>query len=115
MNLQDILLLGNDMIIPRDIRDWGVYMGSEPQVEKNTLKLNPTKKKTSHQDTVVRDIGVRVMNELVMPFKAIQMDDTEFACLKVSKNTCLHGVAQLHNKICRRLCSLILTQEVWEM
>jgi len=64
MNLQDILLLGNDMIIPRDIRDWGVYMGSEPQ------------------DTVVRDIGVRVMNELVMPFKAIQMDDTEFACLK---------------------------------
>ena len=34
------------------------------------------------QDTVVRDIGVRVMNELVSPFKAIQMDDTEFACLK---------------------------------
>ena len=47
MNLQDILLLGNDMIIPRDIRDWGVYMGSEPQVEKNTLKLNPTKKNLS--------------------------------------------------------------------
>ena len=114
MNLQDILLLGNDMIIPRDIRDWGVYMGSEPQVEKNTLKLNPSTN-PSHQDTVVRDIGVRVMNELVMPFKAIQMDDTEFACLKVSKNTCLHGVAQLHNKICRRLCSLIRTQEVWEM
>ena len=40
------------------------------------------------QDTVVRDIGVRVMNELVQPFKAIQMDDTEFACLKVSTNTC---------------------------
>ena len=36
----------------------------------------------------MRDIGVRVMNELVMPFKAIQMDDTEFACLKVSTNTC---------------------------
>ena len=45
MNLQDILLLGNDMIIPRDIRDWGVYMGSEPQVEKSTLKLNPSLKK----------------------------------------------------------------------
>ena len=114
MNLQDILLLGNDMIIPRDIRDWGVYMGSEPQVEKNTLKLSPSTN-PSHQDTVVRDIGVRVMNELVMPFKAIQMDDTEFACLKVSKNTCLRGVAQLQNKICRRLCSLIRTQEVWEM
>ena len=30
----------------------------------------------------MRDIGIRVMNELVAPFKAIQMDDTEFACLK---------------------------------
>ena len=41
MNLQDILLLGNDMIIPRDIRDWGVYMGSEPQVfqEKNNVNF----------------------------------------------------------------------------
>ena len=37
---------------------------------------------TLAQDTVVRDIGVRVMNELVSPFKAIEMDDTEFACLK---------------------------------
>ena len=64
MNLQNILLLGNDMIIPRDIRDWGAAWISEPQ------------------DTVVRDIGIRVMNELVAPFKAIQMDDTEFACLK---------------------------------
>ena len=64
MNLNNILLLGNDMIIPRDIRQWsGVWM-------------------TEPQDTVVRDIGVRVMNELVSPFKAIQMDDTEFACLK---------------------------------
>ena len=62
------------MIIPRDIRDWGVYVGSEPQ------------------DTVVRDIGVRVMNELVTPFKAIQMDDTEFACLKVLECTNIQGV-----------------------
>ena len=94
MNLQDILLLGNDMIIPRDIRDWGVYMGSEPQVFQeggimSTSKLQPP------QDTVVRDIGVRVMNELVQPFKAIQMDDTEFACLKVSTNTCPLIFAQL--------------------
>lgn len=36
---------------------------------------------------MVRDIGVRVMNELVTPFKAIQMDDTEFACLKVLECT----------------------------
>ena len=31
MNLNNILLLGNDMIIPRDIRQWsGVWM-TEPQ------------------------------------------------------------------------------------
>lgn len=64
IHLQNILLLGNDMIIPRDIRDWGTTWISEAQ------------------DNVVRDIGIRVMNELVSPFKAIQMDDTEFACLK---------------------------------
>ena len=29
---QDILLLGNDMIIPRDIRDWGTAWITEPQV-----------------------------------------------------------------------------------
>lgn len=34
------------------------------------------------QDTVVRHIGIRVMNELVGPFKEIQIDETEFACLK---------------------------------
>ena len=48
MNLQNILLLGNDMIIPRDIRDWGAAWISEPQ------------------DTVVRDIGIRVMEKLVI-------------------------------------------------
>ena len=79
INLNNILLLGNDMIIPRDIRQWNGNWMSE------------------HQDTVVRDIGVRVMNELVInninimkmiiypkvnPFKHINMDDTEFACLK---------------------------------
>jgi len=64
MNLNNILLLGNDMIIPRDIRQWSGLWMTEPQ------------------DTVVRDIGVRVMNELVSPFKQIKLDDTEFACLK---------------------------------
>ncbi|XP_023325747.1 hepatocyte nuclear factor 4-gamma [Eurytemora carolleeae] len=64
LNLENILLLGNDMIIPRDIRDWGA-----PWV-------------TETQDHVVRDIGIRVMNELIGPFKITQMDETEFACLK---------------------------------
>merc|ERR1719259_1274898 len=52
------------MIIPRDTREFG-----------NTW-LNET------QDSVVRDIGVRVMNELVDPFRNINLDETEFACLK---------------------------------
>lgn len=30
----------------------------------------------------MRDIGIRVMNELVEPFRTINLDDTEFACLK---------------------------------
>lgn len=30
----------------------------------------------------MRDIGVRVMNELVDPFRGINLDETEFACLK---------------------------------
>ena len=34
------------------------------------------------QDDRVRDIGIRVMNEIVTPFRNIQLDDTEFACLK---------------------------------
>ena len=31
---------------------------------------------------MVRDIGIRVMNEIVAPFRHINMDDKEFACLK---------------------------------
>lgn len=64
INLHGILLLGNDTIIPRDPLDWG----------------NPWINET--QDAVVRDIGIRVMNELVTPFRSILMDDTEYACLK---------------------------------
>jgi nuclear factor 4 len=30
----------------------------------------------------VRDIGVRIMNEIVSPFRDISVDDTEYACLK---------------------------------
>ena len=35
-----------------------------------------------YQDSVVRDIGIRVMNELVDPFRNINLDETEFACIK---------------------------------
>ena len=38
--------------------------------------------KFSYQDAVVRDLGIRVMNELVDPFRNINLDETEFACIK---------------------------------
>ena len=60
----------------------------------------------------MRDIGVRVMNELVMPFKAIQMDDTEFACLKVSTDTCPSPCATTKT-LGRLLCSLIRMPVAW--
>ena len=34
------------------------------------------------QDEEVRKIGVRVMTELVEPFREVEIDDEEFACLK---------------------------------
>ena len=37
MNLHGILLLGNDMIIPRDVRDFGNVWGNETQVLKLLL------------------------------------------------------------------------------
>ena len=40
MNLQNILLLGNDMIIPRDIRDWGTAWITEPQVNYKLFSLD---------------------------------------------------------------------------
>jgi len=64
MKLHGMLLLGNDMIIPRDVRDFGNIWGNETQ------------------DATVRDIGIRVMNELVEPFRNINLDETEFACIK---------------------------------
>ena len=32
------------------------------------------------KDEEVRNIGVRIMNELVEPFREIDIDDEEFAC-----------------------------------
>ena len=31
---------------------------------------------------MVRTLGIKIMDELVAPFHDIQMDETEFACLK---------------------------------
>ena len=34
------------------------------------------------QDNSVREIGIRIMNEVVCPFREVRLDETEFACLK---------------------------------
>ncbi|CAG7727902.1 unnamed protein product [Allacma fusca] len=51
MNLKDVLLLGNDFILPRQAAD-------------------------------VSRVSCRVLDELVKPLRDINVDDTEYACLK---------------------------------
>lgn len=53
MHLKDCLLLGNDFIIPRDSPDKDITL-----------------------------IGNRIMDEVVSVLQEIDIDDTEFACLK---------------------------------
>jgi len=53
---------------------WRIFAQRSPRTIANFFHLL--------QDTRVRDIGVRVMNEIVTPFRDIRVDDTEYACLK---------------------------------
>ena len=53
ISIKDCLLLGNDFIIPR-----------------NTQELEIAK------------VVARIIDELVKPFRDVQIDDSEFACLK---------------------------------
>ncbi|KAL1110365.1 hypothetical protein AAG570_007896 [Ranatra chinensis] len=59
LHLKDILLLGNNCVIPRQCAESGVS-----------------------PDLDISRVGTRVMDELVRPLKEVQIDDTEFACLK---------------------------------
>ncbi|XP_057369673.2 hepatocyte nuclear factor 4-gamma-like isoform X2 [Daphnia carinata] len=56
MHLRDILLLGNDSIMPRQT--------------------------AGHGEVEIYHIGIRIMDEIVKPLRDIQMDDTEYTCLK---------------------------------
>lgn len=58
MHIKDILLLGNNCVITRQ---------SDSQVS---------------PDLDISLVGSRVMDELVMPLVEVQIDDSEFACLK---------------------------------
>ncbi|XP_014243594.1 hepatocyte nuclear factor 4-gamma isoform X3 [Cimex lectularius] len=59
LHLKNVLLLGNNCIIPRHTADAG-----------GTADLD------------ISRVGTRVMDELVRPLTEVQIDDTEFACLK---------------------------------
>lgn len=52
--LNDVLLLGNDLIIPR----------------------------TAQQEIEISQVATRIIDEIVKPMREVQMDDTEFSCLK---------------------------------
>ncbi|KAG7202778.1 hypothetical protein KM043_009946 [Ampulex compressa] len=64
MHLKDVLLLGNNCIITKNCP-----VISLPAEGRN-------------QDLDISKVGVRVMDELVKPLNEVQIDDTEFACLK---------------------------------
>lgn len=59
LHLRDILLLGNNCVITR-------YTGESG--------ISP--------DLDISRVGTRVMDELVKPLAEVQIDETEFACLK---------------------------------
>ncbi|XP_034246258.1 hepatocyte nuclear factor 4-gamma isoform X6 [Thrips palmi] len=59
LHLTDVLLLGNNCIVPRYSADSSVP-----------------------PDLDISRVGTRVMDELVRPLREVQIDDSEFACLK---------------------------------
>ncbi|XP_043278335.1 hepatocyte nuclear factor 4-gamma isoform X2 [Venturia canescens] len=58
MHLTDVLLLGNNCVITKSCPEG------------------------RNQDLDISRVGIRVMDELVKPLNEVQIDDTEFACLK---------------------------------
>ncbi|XP_012253162.1 hepatocyte nuclear factor 4-gamma isoform X2 [Athalia rosae] len=64
MHLKDVLLLGNNCVITKNC----------------PVILLPTEGRS--QDLDISRVGARIMDELVKPLNDVQIDDTEFACLK---------------------------------
>lgn len=84
MHLRDILLLGNDSIMPRQ----SAGLGGKQRLFDCFLKIIQIlincsylhlKKQTEIE---IYHIGIRIMDEIVKPLRDIQMDDTEYTCLK---------------------------------
>ena len=55
---------------------------SNKSIDDKSEIVKPKYSNFQFQDAAVREIGVRVMTELVEPFRSINLDETEFACLK---------------------------------
>lgn len=67
MALRDTLLLGSDVIVPRHYR----ALQSQQQVDLLSVA----------GDSISRLVQ-RILDELVLPLQDIQLDNSEFACLK---------------------------------
>lgn len=63
MHLKDVLLLGNNCILTKDVTNSGGGGGVSPNVD-------------------ISRVGARIIDELVSTMKEIQLDDKELACVK---------------------------------
>lgn len=89
LHLKDVLLLGNNCIITR-------YSPGTVSRTLLLIRLWPDKRELQlgnnyryfisenarSPDVDISRVGMRVMDELVKPLTEVQIDDTEFACLK---------------------------------
>ncbi|KAB7500550.1 Hepatocyte nuclear factor 4-beta [Armadillidium nasatum] len=71
IGVDDVLLLGNDCIIPKDASEL-IF------IEFMCIAF----KFSIYQEREINRIGRRVMNELVKTFRETRMDENEFVCLK---------------------------------
>jgi len=71
MALRDTLLLGSDVIVPRHYR--AVQSQQQQQQHADLLSVAG--------DSISRLVN-RILDELVLPLQDIQLDNSEFACLK---------------------------------
>ena len=79
MHLRDILLLGNDSLISRQSAGLG---NSKTRNPFHSKRKNNKKCHFLIVEVEIYHIGIRIMDEIVKPLRDIQMDDTEYTCLK---------------------------------
>nr|CAI5857509.1 unnamed protein product [Callosobruchus analis] len=83
MHLKDVLLLGNNCIITKQCPEKCTNMESTINLRRtmsNVAAMSPDQRISP--DLSIARVGARIMDELVKPMTEVQIDDTEFACLK---------------------------------